>query len=128
MRILLDTCEFLWFISGDSRLPVTTKQAIQNADNEIYLSVVSLWEITVKHSIGRLPLPQPPATYIPLQRDKHGIQSLSLEETSVQRLATLPAIHRDPFDRMLVCQAQAHNLQMASSDPLIKQYSVVLLT
>lgn len=127
MRILLDICEFLWFISGDARLPALTKEAIQKADNEIYLSVVSLWEITIKYSLGRLPLSAAPAAYIPTQRERHGIQSLSLDEASVQRLAALPALHRDPFDRMLVCQAQEHALHLASSDPLINQYPATFL-
>ncbi|MBI4027247.1 MAG: type II toxin-antitoxin system VapC family toxin [Verrucomicrobia bacterium] len=127
MRILLDTCDFLWFISGDRSLPPSTQQAIQDPNNEIFLSVVSLWEITIKHALGRLPLPQTPDAYIPAQRERHGIQSLSLQEAVVKRLVKLPAIHRDPFDRILVCQAQEHDLHLASSDSLVAQYPVTLL-
>ena len=72
MRILLDTCEFLWFISGDAALAARTKQEVENPANEVFLSVVSFWEILIKHALGKLPLPQPPEIYIPAQRDLHG--------------------------------------------------------
>ena len=127
MKILLDTSEFLWFISGHSALPPRTKDEIRKPENEVFLSVVSLWEIIVKHALGRLPLPQPPDVYISQQRDLHHIQSLSLNEESVKRLSQLPPIHRDPFDRMLICQAQDYGLHFASSDSAIRQYPVTLL-
>jgi PIN domain nuclease of toxin-antitoxin system len=72
-------------------------------------------------------LPQPPSQFVPLQREKHLIAPLALDEAAVAKLSGLPALHRDPFDRMLVCQAQAHSLMLASSDPLIRQYPVTLL-
>jgi PIN domain nuclease of toxin-antitoxin system len=127
MRILLDTCDFLWFISGDPALPALTRQEVQSSANEVFLSVVSFWEIVIKHALGKLPLPQSPEGYIPAQRDLHGIRSLPLEESSVRRLVGLPSHHRDPFDRMLVCQAQAKGMHLASSDPLVRQYPVTLL-
>src|SRR5438105_15787078 len=127
MRILLDTCDLLWFISGDPALPARTKQEVQNPQNEVFLSVVSLWEVILKHGLGKLPLPQPPDLYIPAQRDLHGIRPLILEESSVKKLVGLPAIHRDPFDRMLVCQAQDYAMHLASSDPIMRQYPVTLL-
>ena len=127
MRILLDTCEFLWLISGDAKLDPAVTAAVRDPQNQIFLSAVSFWEICVKHGLGKLPLPQPPAQFIPLQRQKHLIAPLALEETAVAQLSGLPALHRDPFDRMLVCQAQACGLTLASSDPLVRQYPVSLL-
>jgi PIN domain nuclease of toxin-antitoxin system len=127
MKILLDTCEFLWFISADPALSAAVRREVQDSANEVYLSVVSVWEVIVKHTLGKLSLPQPPAIYIPAQRSLHGIRSLSLEESAVQRLAGLPVIHRDPFDRMLICQAQDLGLILASSDTFIRQYPVTLL-
>jgi PIN domain nuclease of toxin-antitoxin system len=127
MRILLDTCEFLWLVSGNSKLSSAVVESIRDPANQVYLSVVSFWEISVKHGLGKLPLPQPPARFIPEQREKHLIEPLALDEAAVAQLAELPALHRDPFDRMLVCQAQAHNLTLASADPLVRQYSVALL-
>ena len=89
--------------------------------------MVSVWEIVVKHRLGKLPLPQPPEVYVPAQRALHRIASLSLEESAVKRLAGLPSIHRDPFDRMLVCQALDGGMRLASSDPVMRQYPVTLL-
>lgn len=74
MRILLDTCDFLWFISGDAALTARTRQELQNSSNEVFLSAVSFWEIVIKHTLGKLPLPQSPEVYIPAQRDLHGIR------------------------------------------------------
>ena len=127
MIILLDTCEFLWLVSGATQLPKFVAEAVQNPENEVLLSVVSYWEICVKHALGKLPLPDSPERYVPAQREKHRIVALNLEEAAVAKLVRLPPHHRDPFDRMLVCQSLAHDLHLASSDPLIQQYPVKLL-
>ena len=127
MKILLDTCEFLWLDSGDSKLSAPVAAAVRDPQNQVFLSVVSFWEISIKHSLGKLPLPQPPAQFIPVQREKHFIMPLALDEAAVAQLGGLPALHRDPFDRMLICQAQAHGLTLASSDPVIRQYGIRLL-
>jgi PIN domain nuclease of toxin-antitoxin system len=127
MRILLDTSEFLWFISGDKRLSPATAAEIRIPANSIFLSVVSFWEICLKNNLGELPLPAPPAQYIPEQREKHSIESLVLTESAIRHLADLPQIHRDPFDRILICQALAEGLTIASSDSLIRQYPVTML-
>ncbi len=124
MKLLLDTHIFLWFISGDNRLPVLMRDNIRDRDNEIYLSVVSIWEAIIKHHIGKLPLPEPPESYLPAQRERHQISSLSLDEVSVSQLAKLPAFHRDPFDRMLICQALAHQLIIATVDEAVRAYPV----
>ena len=100
MKLLLDTHVFLWFISGDKRLPDGVCDSIRDLNNEVYLSVVSQWEATVKYQLGKLPLPQSPETYVPAMRQQHQITSLSLDETSVSRLVTLPLLHRDPFGRV----------------------------
>ena len=127
MKILLDTCEFLWLVSGDTRLSPPVANAVRNPQNQVFLSVVSFWEISVKHGLGKLPLPSSPGLFVPEQRKKHLITPLGLDESAIACLGKLPALHRDPFDRMLVCQALAHNLTLASSDPLIRQYPVTLL-
>src|ERR1700729_4128899 len=110
MRILLDTCEFLWLVAGDSKLSPHVAAAVRDPKNAVFLSVISFWEISLKHSLGKLPLPQPPAQFVPQQRDMHLIAPLVLDEAAVAQLSGLPALHRDPFDRMLVCQAKAHGL------------------
>ncbi len=128
MRLLLDTHIFLWFISGDRRLPDTFIESIRNTDNEVYLSVVSNWEATIKYQLGKLPLPQPPETYLLIQRERHLIISLSLTEASVGQLGKLASIHRDPFDRMLICQALEHDLTILTVDDAIRAYPVKVLT
>jgi PIN domain nuclease of toxin-antitoxin system len=127
MRILLDTCEFLWLVAGDPKLSTSVASAVRDPQNEVFLSSVSFWEICLKHALGKLPLPHSPAQFVPLQRNKHQIATLALDEAAVARLSELPGLHRDPFDRILVCQAQAHGLTLASSDSLLRQYPVSLL-
>jgi PIN domain nuclease of toxin-antitoxin system len=92
----------------------------------VYLSAVSVWEITVKNSLGKLPFPTSPERFIPIQRESHGITSLPLEEQAILYLylSRLPLFHRDPFDRVLVCQAIQHELTLLTPDPLITQYAV----
>ncbi len=101
MRLLLDTHVFLWFISANAQLPAAWRDSIRDPRHEVFLSVVSVWEAMVKYAIGKLPLPHPPEDYLPTQRVQHQMTSLPLDEASVRRLATLPSVHRDPFDRML---------------------------
>ena len=127
MNLLLDTHVFLWFITGDARLPAAWRLAITDPANQVFLSVVSTWEAAIKFQIGKLPLPESPSLYFPAQRVRHLISSLSLDEQSVARLTSLPPHHRDPFDRILVCQAQAHNLIIVTVDSLIRQYEVAHL-
>lgn len=90
----------------------------------MYLSSVSSWEICTKHALGRLPLPEPPEELIPNERERHGIEPLSLDEDSTLQLTRLPHVHRDPFDRMLVCQAVAHGLTIVTSDRDLRRYPV----
>jgi len=125
MKLLLDTHIFLWFISGDSRLSVSFRDAIRNPDNDVYLSVVSVWEAIIKYQLGKLPLPESPETYLPKQRDRHLIDSLPVDEESVAQLAKLPALHRDPFDRLLICQALHNELVIVTADTAILAYPTI---
>ena len=127
MNILLDTQIFLWYITKDRRLPASMLHSIRHTENEVYLSVVSIWEVIVKHQIGKLPLPQPPDVYLPEQRRRHQIRNLDLDEASILQLIKLPAVHRDPFDRMLICQAIQHGMVLATVDAQVAKYSVRLL-
>lgn len=127
MKILLDTHIFLWFISGDSRLSTDVREVIRTPDNEIYLSVVSVWESIVKYQLGKLPLPESPETYLPKQRNLHQIASLALDESSVAQLAKLPPLHRDPFDRMLICQAVKNGLIIATVDAAVRAYPISVI-
>lgn len=127
MKILLDTHIFLWFISGDTKLSTDVRDAIRDPDNEVYLSAVSVWEAIIKYQLGKLPLPESPETYLPKQRELHQIGSLVLDESSVVQLAKLPPLHRDPFDRMLICQALQNGLTIATVDSAVRAYSVSVM-
>lgn len=124
MRCLLDTCTFLWIIAGSRELSLTAAKMFADPAHEILLSVVSVWEISVKHSLGKLPLPASLDRFLLAQREMHGISILPLEERAVFHLHKLPRLHRDPFDRMLVCQAIEHDCVLLTPDPLIVQYPV----
>lgn len=121
---MLDTCAFLCITTDDEQLSETARQIFKNPNNEIFLSSVSAWEIIVKNSIGKLPLPLTAEEFIALQRTKHEIDSLPLTEKAVFHLNKLPNYHKDPFDRMLICQAIEHNLTILTCDALIVQYPV----
>ncbi|MGI8848809.1 MAG: type II toxin-antitoxin system VapC family toxin [Pyrinomonadaceae bacterium] len=127
MNLLLDTHIFLWFISGDARLPILFRDEIQEPGNSVFLSVASLWEIIIKYKLGKLPLPQSPEIYIPRQRQTHRIKSLPISETSLKNLVSLPDLHRDPFDRVLISQALSGNLTIVTVDKVFKNYSVSFL-
>jgi len=122
MRLLLDTHIFLWFISGDTRLSLALREAVSNPHNEIFLSVVSLWEVIIKYQLGHLPLPEPPELYVPTQRRRLRIVSLAVDEGSVSQVAKLPPYHRDPFDRLLIGQAIEHELKLVTADIAITAY------
>ena len=127
MNLLLDTHIFLWFISGDARLLGSLRQIIRHPENDVYLSVVSIWEVIIKHALGKLPLPEPPEVYLPKQRRLHLIQSLPVDEDSVSQLSKLPLLHRDPFDRILICQALRYDLTIATVDSAIRAYPVPVI-
>ncbi len=124
MRLLLDTHVFLWFITADPRLPAIFLAAIRDPANEVYLSVASIWEAVIKHGLGKLPLPAPPADYLPRQREAHGIAALPIDEAAMTHLAGLPALHRDPFDRLLIAQALQHGLTIVTADAEVAAYPV----
>lgn len=124
MRLLLDTCTFLWVVGGAAELSARARELFVDPDNEVYLSVVSAWEIALKHTAGRLPLPESPERFVPAERHRHGIDTLDLDEETTLHLGRLPPLHRDPFDRMLVCQAIVHGLVLLGPDPLITQYPI----
>lgn len=122
MRLLLDTCTFLWILTEPAKVPASTLEAFQSPGNDVYLSAASAWEIALKHSTGRLPLPMDPVRFVPTQREAHGIRPLEITEEAALHQSRLPALHRDPFDRLLVSQAIVQELTILTPDPLITQY------
>jgi len=123
-KVLLDTCAFLWLALDNPQLSEKARRTFTDPGYEIYLSVISAWEITVKYSRGRLNLPQPPAVLIPEWRENRGILSLPLEETAALYESRLPRLHQDPFDRMLICQSIIHGMALLTPDPEIMKYPV----
>jgi len=127
MKVLVDTCTFLWMADDAPELSRQARTIVTDPDNEVYLSAASVWEIAVKHALGKLPLPEPPRQFVPSQRTLLALAALPIEETAVLALDRLPVLHRDPFDRILVCQALTHGLAIVSPDPQIQQYPVPTL-
>ncbi|HAJ28185.1 MAG TPA: PIN domain nuclease [Syntrophus sp. (in: bacteria)] len=124
MNILLDTCTFLWIIAGSDDLSENARRLFADPSNEVYLSVVSAWEIIVKHRLGKLPLPEPIHDFIRFNRTLHRIDTCPLDEAAVLQLTRLPDLHKDPFDRILICQAIAGSMTILTPDAHIIRYPV----
>jgi PIN domain nuclease of toxin-antitoxin system len=127
MNLLLDTHIFLWYVSGNPRLSSEIMDEISDSSNTVYVSVVSVWEAVIKHSLGKLPLPAGPSEYLPRRREAHGFSSLSVDEGAMTHLARLPSIHGDPFDRLLIAQALQHGLTLVTADEQLRAYPVTTL-
>lgn len=124
MKLLLDTCAFLWFQADSPHLSPTARAHILDPANEVYLSAVSVWEIARKYALGGISLPSHPSTLIPAVRKDSGIASLSLTETDALATEKLQLFHKDPFDRMLIAQALMGGLAIVTSDRAFEPYPV----
>ncbi len=122
MKILLDTHIFLWLIHKNKPLSKEVIEVINNPENEIFLSVVSIWECVIKYQIGKLNFPESPEIYLPKKRAEYLIESLVIDEGSIKNLIDLPLLHKDPFDRLLISQSLQHNLTIITDDNAILQY------
>lgn len=122
MKLLLDTCTFLWLTMGSRQISKTCAELFQDPANDVFLSAVSCWEISIKHSLGKLSLPESPRTFIPSRCKVYQIGSLPLREDEALQTANLPPLHTDPFDRMLICQSIVRGMAILTPDPLISQY------
>lgn len=124
MKYLLDTHVFLWWISDHAGLSIAARTIIQNPSNIIYLSAASCWEIAIKIGIGRLELPDDPAKFIPEQLAVNHFSGLPIHLSHAFEVQSLPKLHKDPFDRMLVAQARIEALTVLTGDPMITRYDV----
>jgi PIN domain nuclease of toxin-antitoxin system len=125
LRILLDTHAFLWWASERGvRLSDRARDLLSDGANDVALSVASVWEIAIKVGGGRMILPDAVERYIPDRLRHHGFELLSIELPHAFRAGTLPRLHGDPFDRMLVAQAQIEGLPILTADPAISRYDV----
>lgn len=127
MRVLLDTHTFLWWITDDPQLSPRVRKIISDGSNELFLSAASGWEIAIKVQLGRLQLPDEPGRFISGQLAINAIQSLPIQMSHALYIYTLPNYHRDPFDRMLIAQAQLEGLPILTADTQIAQYKVEVI-
>lgn len=124
MRVLLDTHSFLWFVTADPKLSATAERLISESENEVLVSVASVWEIAIKVSLGRLPLSEPIERFVPDQLRRNGFDILPIETSHTFEVARLEFHHRDPFDRLLIAQSLVENLPLVSADSLFDRYAV----
>ncbi|MGQ0675254.1 MAG: type II toxin-antitoxin system VapC family toxin [Rhodospirillales bacterium] len=128
MRLLLDTCTLLWWMSDDDRIPATVRSAGKSADNAVYVSVVSAWEVSIKERLKRFSeYPPGVGAAVLAAVGVYGFDVLPILWPHAARAGELALHHRDPFDRMLVAQAQVEKLTLATPDPLFTPYDVKLL-
>jgi len=124
LKLLLDTCAFLWFQADSPHLSQAARAHILDPSNEVYLSAVSVWEIARKYARGGISLPSHPSILIPAVRKESGIESISLTETDALAAEKLQLFHRDPFDRMLIAQALMGGLAIITPDRAFEPYPV----
>jgi PIN domain nuclease of toxin-antitoxin system len=122
VRLLLDTHAFLWWLDGDRRLPARVRAVIGDPANEVLVSAASVWEITTKARLGKLPSAAEVAADVPGCIEAQGFVPLPITVQHAQRAGALTGRHRDPFDRMLIVQAQAEGVPIASSETIFDDY------
>ena len=115
---------FIWFVDEDPRLSATARTAIAHPNSQVFLSAASAWEIVIKYGKGHITLSDTPDRYITINRQRHRIESLPIDEQTTLRILELPDIHRDPFDRIIIAQAIANNMLIVTPDNQITHYLV----
>ena len=126
MKLLVDTHAFLWFLAGDPRLSAEARRAIEDADGQWCLSAASVWEMSIKSSLGRLALPAPADEFI-AGKVRQGLRVLSVDWPHAAAVERLPFHHRDPFDRLVVAQALSEHLAVVTRDAVFGKYGVHLV-
>lgn len=127
MRILLDTQVWLWMLAAPERLSKRSRALIIESSNELVLSAASAWEIAIKHSIGKLPLPEPPIEYVTRLMASTAVSPLPVYHRHALHVSTLPLHHADPFDRLLIAQAQLEALPVLTADSVFRRYDIETL-
>jgi len=124
---LFDTHVWLWAQSEPEKLPKRVRNVIEDPDTTLFFSVASTWEIATKHALGRLELPESPAKYISSRLAENQVRILPIEQRHALRSAELPWLHNDPFDRLLIAQAQTERLIFISADRIARKYEISFL-
>ncbi|HJP32380.1 MAG TPA: type II toxin-antitoxin system VapC family toxin [Candidatus Latescibacteria bacterium] len=127
MRLLLDTHVWLWSILEPTRLGPRARELVEDADNHLVLSAASSWEISIKYNLERLPLPEPPGTFILSRLARDGVEALPIQHNHVCAVAELPRHHRDPFDRLLIAVSQQEDLPLLTADRQFLPYDVAVI-
>lgn len=126
MRILLDTQCWLWLQASPERLSPGAYALVADLSNELFFSAASAWEIAIKHALGKLRLPCPPSEYVQKRMETSGVRALPVSIAHALRVSELPPHHRDPFDRLLVAQAQLEKLSILTADRQLSLYDVTI--
>jgi PIN domain nuclease of toxin-antitoxin system len=127
MKILIDTQIFLWIFLYPSRISPDVESLLKNPGNDIFLSAASVWEIAVKYASGKLQLPVSPEIFVPDRVKRSNFKRLEINYEHALAAAKLPPIHKDPFDRLLIAQADVENFTLLSSDGIFNKYNVKLI-
>lgn len=127
MNLLLDTHVFLWLNDTPEKLSSTALAACQDENNTLFLSLASAWEIQIKQQLGKLEISESLQTLISTQQQQNGLQLLPIELAHIEGLSQLPAVHRDPFDRLLIAQSIQQHMQIVSADQVFTGYPVNLI-
>lgn len=127
MRLLLDTQVWLWMHLQPGRLRPEVRDMFVDPASTLLLSAASSWEIAIKYALGKLPLPEPPHDYVPARMHRDGVDGLPVSHGHALHVATLPRHHGDPFDRLLVAQAQLEDVPLVTADPHIARYDVAVI-
>jgi PIN domain nuclease of toxin-antitoxin system len=127
VNLLLDTNAFIWLDIQPSMLSTTASSLIQQSDIDLFLSIVSIWEMQIKIQLGKLHLNTTLQETITSQQTTNGIRILPLIPEHIFTLESLPLIHKDPFDRLLISQAKLENLALISKDSIFKDYKIPLI-
>ncbi len=127
MKILLDTHCWLWWLTTPEKLAPRAQELIMDGHNDIFLSAASSWEIAIKYAIGKLPLPEKPEKFVPSRLLRDGILPFPINHVHALHVASLPMHHRDPFDRLLISQAQVERVPIVTVDSQFEAYNVDLI-
>jgi PIN domain nuclease of toxin-antitoxin system len=124
VRVLLDTHTLIWWATDDPKLSRDARSVLSSFDTEVFVSAASAWEVSTKVRIGKLPGAEMFAAEFPARVERLGFRELAIRMEHGQRAGLLPGAHKDPFDRMLIAQAQAENMQIVSNEKVFDDYHV----
>ena len=124
MKLLLDTHTFIWYVTDNSKLRATAQQLINNGNNQVLLSIASIWEMAIKHSVGKLNFELPFEVFISQQLTSNNFRLLDIKISHLVAVASLPLHHRDPFDRLIIAQAMVEQISVVGADEVFDSYLI----